>query len=99
MKLSDIHTIANIGAGTMGHATALQFAMNGYTVNVLTTTQKSLDAGLENINSYINVSENKLKILLAKRKKLGYYYIDKQQEKFSRLIYNKGGIKKKWQIN
>ena len=26
---------------------------------------------------------------------MGYYYIDKQQEKFSRLIYNKGGIKKK----
>jgi len=25
MKLSEISTIGNIGAGTMGHATALQF--------------------------------------------------------------------------
>lgn len=30
MELTGIKEIANIGAGTMGHAIALQFAMNGY---------------------------------------------------------------------
>ncbi len=47
LKLSDIKTIANIGAGTMGHATALQFAMYGYHVYLLDTTQKALNHGLD----------------------------------------------------
>ena len=34
MELTGIKEIANIGAGTMGHAIALQFAMNGYNVKV-----------------------------------------------------------------
>ncbi|WP_314686882.1 3-hydroxyacyl-CoA dehydrogenase NAD-binding domain-containing protein, partial [uncultured Bifidobacterium sp.] len=31
----DVHVIANIGSGTMGHATALQFAWHGYPVRML----------------------------------------------------------------
>lgn len=40
MKLTDIKTITNVGAGTMGHATALQFALAGYPVRLYETTRK-----------------------------------------------------------
>lgn len=49
MELSDIKLIGNIGAGTMGHATALQFAMNGYNVNLLDTSDEALNHGMEEI--------------------------------------------------
>ena len=49
MKISEVKTITNIGAGTMGHAIALQFAMHGYTVRVLDTSKEALDNGLANI--------------------------------------------------
>ncbi|MBA1435269.1 3-hydroxyacyl-CoA dehydrogenase NAD-binding domain-containing protein, partial [Bombilactobacillus bombi] len=49
MNLKDINHIANIGAGTMGHATALQFAMAGYPVQLLDTTQAALDIGIKSI--------------------------------------------------
>ncbi|MEE6654833.1 hypothetical protein PS425_09175 [Limosilactobacillus fermentum] len=29
MNIEAVHTVGNIGAGTMGHATALQFALKG----------------------------------------------------------------------
>lgn len=58
MKLSQIKTIGNIGAGTMGHATALQFAMHGYQVNVLDTSQEALDKGLANIKKDLHTFEN-----------------------------------------
>ena len=45
MKVEDIRVIGNIGAGTMGHATALQFAMKGYPVRMVDTSQESLDRG------------------------------------------------------
>lgn len=45
MQLTEIKTIANIGAGTMGHATALQFAMNGYPVFLYDHSQAGLDRG------------------------------------------------------
>lgn len=45
MKVEDIKVIGNIGAGTMGHATALQFAMKGYPVRMVDTSQESLDRG------------------------------------------------------
>lgn len=51
MNTSSIKTIANIGAGTMGHATALQFAMNGYSVNVLDNSEDALKQGLEKIKN------------------------------------------------
>lgn len=47
MKMTDIKKIGNLGAGTMGHATALQFAMNGYDVTVVDTAQPALDRGRE----------------------------------------------------
>lgn len=51
MNTSSIKTIANIGAGTMGHATALQFAMHGCSVNVLDTSEDALKKGLEKIKN------------------------------------------------
>jgi 3-hydroxybutyryl-CoA dehydrogenase len=45
MKMKDIKAIGNLGAGTMGHATALQFAMNGYEVVVVDNAQAALDRG------------------------------------------------------
>lgn len=51
MNTSAIKTIGNIGAGTMGHATALQFAMHGYSVNVLATSEDGLKQGLEKIKN------------------------------------------------
>lgn len=45
MKMTDIKRIGNLGAGTMGHATALQFAMKGYGVTVVDTAQPALDRG------------------------------------------------------
>lgn len=49
MQATAIKTIANIGAGTMGHATALQFAMAGYTVNLLDVSTEALEAGRQQI--------------------------------------------------
>lgn len=46
MSSRSIHTIANLGAGTMGHATALQFAMHGYTVNLLDPDAAALSRGM-----------------------------------------------------
>lgn len=45
MEMTDIKKIGNLGAGTMGHATALQFAMKGYDVTVVDTAQPALDRG------------------------------------------------------
>lgn len=45
MKVKDIKVIGNIGAGTMGHATALQFAMKGYPIRLVDTSRESLDRG------------------------------------------------------
>ena len=47
----DIRTIANIGSGTMGHATALQFAVAGYPVKLVDCLQELLDAGMARIRS------------------------------------------------
>lgn len=45
MKLTDIKTITNVGAGTMGHATALQFALAGYPVRLYDHSQVGLQHG------------------------------------------------------
>lgn len=47
MKVDDIRIIGNIGAGTMGHATALQFAMRGYPVRLVDSSRQALDRGRE----------------------------------------------------
>lgn len=59
--------ITNIGAGTMGHAIALQFAMNGYHVNVLDTSQTALENGLKGIKN--NIATYKSAGLLAESEK------------------------------
>ncbi|QMU07376.1 3-hydroxyacyl-CoA dehydrogenase family protein [Levilactobacillus suantsaii] len=60
-SLQRFKTIGNIGAGTMGHATALQFALHGYTVNLLDTSQEALDHGLQLIkNDLKTFQENDL---------------------------------------
>ncbi len=47
MELNDIKKVANIGAGTMGHAIALQFAMKGYEVNLYDHSTEGLQRGME----------------------------------------------------
>lgn len=47
MKLNDITRVANIGAGTMGHAIALQFAMKGYQVNLYDHSEQGLQRGMK----------------------------------------------------
>ena len=42
-----IRTIANLGSGTMGHATALQFAMHGFPVRMWDVSQDALDHGMD----------------------------------------------------
>ncbi|ERL64257.1 3-hydroxyacyl-CoA dehydrogenase family protein [Schleiferilactobacillus shenzhenensis] len=49
MQLSDIHTIGNLGAGTMGRATALQFAWAGYPVYLVDTSEDALKQGMASI--------------------------------------------------
>lgn len=51
MKVAEVKQITNIGAGTMGHAIALQFAMHGYTVRVLDNSQGALEQGLTRIKA------------------------------------------------
>ncbi|KZL40236.1 3-hydroxyacyl-CoA dehydrogenase family protein [Secundilactobacillus collinoides] len=46
MNLTTIRTIGNLGAGTMGHATALQFAMAGYPVILVDQNNEALDNGM-----------------------------------------------------
>lgn len=57
VKMNDIKVIANIGAGTMGHATAMQFAMKGYQVNLLDMSQAALKHGLELIDHDLDTFE------------------------------------------
>ena len=51
MDLHEITHITNIGAGTMGHAIALQFALNNYHVNLLDNKQTALNNGLQLIKN------------------------------------------------
>lgn len=57
MDLSKFKVIGNIGAGTMGHATALQFAMHGYTVNLLDTSDDALNNGMAGIKHDLETFE------------------------------------------
>ncbi|KFI65277.1 3-hydroxyacyl-CoA dehydrogenase family protein [Bifidobacterium cuniculi] len=50
-QLEDITRVANIGAGTMGHATALQFAMHGYPVALVEPGPLDLDTAMARIRA------------------------------------------------
>lgn len=49
--LESIRTVANIGSGTMGHATALQFAVAGYPVKLVDCSEELLKRGIECIRA------------------------------------------------
>ena len=49
--LESIRTVANIGSGTMGHATALQFAVAGYPVKLVDCSGELLKRGMEHIRA------------------------------------------------
>ena len=49
--MDGIHVVANIGSGTMGHATALQFAWHGYSVRMLDVSDKALSHGMALIDA------------------------------------------------
>lgn len=58
MGWQDVKKVGNIGAGTMGHAITLQFAMKGYQVNLLDTSQKALDHGMKLIKHDLKTFED-----------------------------------------
>lgn len=77
MSLEDIKKITNIGAGTMGHAITLQFALKGYPVNLLDMTEEmteeALKNGLEKIESdlrtYVKagiITKNEIPAIMAR---------------------------------
>ena len=41
VELGDIRTVTNVGAGTMGHAIALQFALAGYATRLCRKPSKT----------------------------------------------------------
>lgn len=47
MNINEVKTITNIGAGTMGHAIALQFAIKGYQVNLYDHSADGLKRGID----------------------------------------------------
>ena len=49
MKVDDIKRIAVIGAGLMGHAIALEFALAGYAVRLNSRTEESVQRGMDQI--------------------------------------------------
>jgi 3-hydroxybutyryl-CoA dehydrogenase len=49
MQLEDIRRIAVIGAGTMGHGIAQEFALAGYETRLVDQTNEQLAAALENV--------------------------------------------------
>lgn len=59
MDFKGIKQITAIGAGTMGHATALQFALKGYPVNLLDANEEALQAGIrrmrEDLATFVSV--------------------------------------------
>ena len=64
--------IAVIGAGTMGNGIAHVFAQNGYKVNLIDISQKSLDKGFATIGANLDRMVNKEKITESdKTKTLG----------------------------
>jgi len=50
MQASDIHKVAVVGAGLMGHGIALELAANGYNVGLHDLTDEVLESAVENIH-------------------------------------------------
>lgn len=51
MKVEDIKNICNLGTGTMGHGTAVLFAMAGYHVRMYGRSAESIERGLSGIKA------------------------------------------------
>ena len=51
MKLDDITQITVVGAGLMGHAIALEFALSGHEVALYSRTPESLKRGMESVDA------------------------------------------------
>ncbi len=51
MEFNDVKTIAVIGAGDVGHGISLGLALAGYQVNLNSTTEASLQKGMDSINA------------------------------------------------
>ena len=49
MNAEDVRRIGVIGAGLMGHGVALQFAIGGYDVAVVDTTDDNLRRAMDNV--------------------------------------------------
>ena len=54
MKLEDIKTIAVIGAGLIGQATAVEFTLGGYDVRLNSRSEESLQRGLQEIRGILD---------------------------------------------
>lgn len=53
MRVDDIKTIAIVGAGLIGQATAVEFALGGYRVNLNSRSEESLERGLAGIEDIL----------------------------------------------
>lgn len=61
MQLEDIKNICNLGTGTMGHGTAVAFAMAGYNVRMFGRSDESVARGMKGINAALaTYKEHKL---------------------------------------
>ena len=49
MRFEDIKVIAAVGSGTMGHATAMEFAVKGYPVHLIDQTEALLAHGMDSV--------------------------------------------------
>lgn len=75
MKLEDIKNICNLGTGTMGHGTAVAFAMAGYNVRMFGRSEQSVERGFKGIKAALEtykehnlVSEQDIPDVLARIK-------------------------------
>lgn len=55
MKLEDIRSVGVVGAGTMGHGIALNFALHGYPVIINDVNESILDRSMDNIESDLEI--------------------------------------------
>ncbi len=55
MNAEDVRRIGVIGAGLMGHGVALQFAIGGYDVAVVDTTDDNLRRAMDNVRNSLDV--------------------------------------------
>lgn len=51
MRMEEIKNICNLGTGTMGHGTAIAFAMAGYNVRMFGRSPESIERGFKGINA------------------------------------------------